>query len=480
MFFLKEQKGGIIIYLIIVIAIFLIITPPLVSNFLAKMQLMRLSMQREQAFQIAEAGINYYQWHLAHYEEDYTDYQGVGALPDVPAASTVMGPYEHDYIDKDTQETIGRYSLLITSPLVGSTIVTIQSTGWTTSNPSITRTITVKYGIPSLAQYSLLTNDGICAYVTDESFSGRIHANNGIRFDAIADAPIESVKSTYTCPSWQGDGCPTTKNGVWGSAPPSTQAFWKYPVPAIDFSALTSNLATMKTSAENNGIYLPPSNQNGYSLVFNSDGTVSIYKVTSLLYNPSAQDGYYVWHSEYIDYDNRTILSGYDHHALPSNGIIYIEDKTWIEGIVNGRVTVAAAQLPYNASTAPTIYIPNNITYDEKDGSSVLGLISQKDIVVTYHAPNNLEIDAAMVAQNGLVEFFAFIGNIKNNITIYGSVMSFGYWFDNFVWTSGYTNNVVAGYRYSSYNYDSNLLYAPPPDFPFSSSGYQLITWSSN
>jgi len=464
----NKERGALLLYLIIAISIFSIIMPVVVANLLSKMRLMQTTIAREQAFQIAEAGINYYQWHLAHYENDYQD--GTGEA----------GPYVHNYTDYDTQETVGQFSLEITEPPVGSTIVTIQSTGWTTRDPSITRTITVKYGIPSMAQYSLIANDGICVYVTNEAFSGRIQSNNGIRFDATGNAPIQSAKDTYTCPSWQGDGCPATKTGVWGSAPESTQAFWEYPVPAIDFSALTSDLADMKSDAEENGIYLAPSNKKGYSLVFNSDGTVTIYKVTSLLSNPAGQDGYYNTRTEYTDYDKRSVLSGYDHHALPSNGVIYIEDKVWVEGIVNGRVTVAASILPYNSSTAPVIYIPNNITYAQKDGSDVLGLISQKDIIITYRAPNDLEIDAALIAQNGLCQFFYWYGNIKNNLVIYGSVMNFGYWFDNFIWTYGYTNTVLAGYRTSSYNYDSNLLYAPPPVFPVSSSGYRAISWTSN
>ncbi|MEK7659017.1 MAG: hypothetical protein AAB352_04105 [Patescibacteria group bacterium] len=462
----KKQQGAMLIYLIIIIFIFIIVMLPIINIVSTKMQLLRSTADREQALQIAESGINYYQWHLAHFQNDYKD------------GTNQPGPYVHDYIDIDTQKNIGKFSLTITPPLIGSTIVTIQSTGWTNNNPSATRTITVKYGIPSLAQYSLLANDGIAVYFTDEAFSGRIQSNNGIRFDATGNAPIQSAKSTYTCPSWQGDSCPTIKDGVWGSAPQSTKNFWQFPVPAIDFSSLTSDLAVMKSTAQSGGIYLPPSNKNGYSLVFNSNETVSVYKVKTLKSNScGGMDGYYITHNECIDYNARDFQFT---QAIPSNGIIYIEDKTWVEGTVKGRATIAAAKLPYNASTAPTIYIPNNIIYSAKDGSNVLGLVAQKDIVITRNAPNNLEIDAALIAQNGLAEFFYFPGVIKNTLTIFGTVMNFGYWFDNFVWTSGYTNNVVSGYSESVYNYDSNLLYAPPPYFPLSASGYELLNWTSN
>jgi hypothetical protein len=457
----EVNKGSLMIYMIIIIAIFIIVMFPVVAVFTGKLQLLRLATQREQAMQIAEAGINYYQWHLAHFSTDYQDGTGTS------------GPYVHDYIDYDTQQNIGKFSLTITPPSTGSTIVTIQSTGWTNESPGITRTIIARYGIASLAKYAFLSND-IIWIGSAESVSGQMQSNNGIRFDGMGNAPIQSAKSTYTCSSNQGSPCPAVRDGVWGSASQYVKNFWQFPVPAVDFSSITSDLATMKSNAETGGIYLPPSNKQGYSLVFNNDGTVSVYKVTSLYYNPSGFDTSGNVHNEYVDYNKRTFQFT---SSIPANGIIYIEDKTWAEGIVKGRVVVVAAQLPYSSSTAPTIYIPNNIVYSTKDGSDVLGLIAQKDIVVTYAAPTNLEIDAALIAQNGAAQFFYYNGNIKNSITIYGTIMTYYQW--TWTWVDSYGHN-IAGYSNTYSNYDSNLLYGPPPNFPLSSSGYQLLSWTSN
>jgi hypothetical protein len=248
-------------------------------------------------------------------------------------------------------------------------------------------------------------------------------------------------------------------------------------VPAIDFSALTSNLAGMKSSAQNGGIYLPPSNANGYSLVFNSNATVSVYKITSLTSTPTGWDVNSVAHNEDIDYNVRALQYTVN---IPSNGIIYIEDNTWVEGTLNGKVMVAVAKLPYVSNTAPNIYIPNNIVYQAKDGSSILGLLAQKDLVVTYNAPTNLEIDAALVSQNGSAQFFYYqngSNRIKNNISIYGSIMSFGQW--TWTWVDGWGNN-LSGYTTTVDTYDNNLLYAPPPSFPLSSAGYKQLSWTSN
>ena len=400
----------------------------------------------------------------------------LGAFPaDYKDGGTGNGPFVHNYTDTDTEKVIGQYSLVIIPPVAGSTVVTIISTGSASGNPNIKRTVTVKYGIPSLAVYSFLSND-IIWIGPSETVNGQMQSNNGIRFDGAGNAPIGSAKSTYTCSANQGSPCPTTENGVWGAASQATQNFWQFPVPAVDFSALTSNLATLKSSAQSGGIYLPPSNVNGYSLVFNSNATVSIYKVTSLLSTPTGYDVNMNAHNEDIDYNARSLQYTV---AIPGNGIIYVEDNTWVEGTVNGRVMVAAAQLPFVAGSAPNIYIPNNIIYQAKDGSSVLGLLSQQDIVVTHNAPANLEVDAALIAQNGSAQFFYYPdgSGIKNTISIFGSIMTFGQWTWN--WVDGGNNN-VSGYATTNDTYDNNLLFYPPPGFPLSSAGYKQMSWTSN
>jgi hypothetical protein len=106
-----------------------------------------------------------------------------------------------------------------------------------------------------------------------------------------------------------------------------------------------------------------------------------------------------------------------------------------------------------------------------------LGLLAQKDVVVTNHASTNLEIDAALIAQNGSAQFFYYPGNLKTSITVYGTIMTFGQW--TWTWVDG-SNNVVSGYATTQSNYDSNLLYSPPPSFPLSASGYQQLSWISD
>jgi hypothetical protein len=148
-----------------------------------------------------------------------------------------------------------------------------------------------------------------------------------------------------------------------------------------------------------------------------------------------------------------------------------------VEGTVSGRILLAAAKLPYNASTAPSIIIPNNITYVAHDGNYVLGLIAQQDVLVSYYAPNTLNIDAALIAQNGSTQYYYYPGNIKTQINIFGSIASYGVW--TWSWVDG-GGNVTSGFQNTSTTYDGNLLYSPPPSFPLSSSGYTQLTWKSD
>lgn len=458
----NQSAGSVLVYLIVLIFIFPLVLLPIFSDIAAQIKFQHTEIDREEALQIAEAGVDYYQWHLAHFPNDYQD--GTGG----------PGPYYHVYTDPDTGAAAGGFSLAITPPPTGSTIVTIQSTASTTAGTGITRTVTARYGIPSLAVDAFLSNDVIWIG-SGENVGGQLDSNNGVRFDGTTNAPVLSAKSSYVCPTSQGSPCPATEPGIWGSAPQSVKNYWQFPVPAVDFSSITANLSTMKSSAQSAGIYLPPSNAQGYSLVFNSNGTVSIYKVTKLLSEPGGWDVNGVYQSKSTDYKTRTLLYT---DPVPSNGIIYVEDTTWVEGTVNGRVMVAAAELPYNSSTAPSIYIPNNIVYTAKDGSDVLGLLAQNNVVVSYAAPQVLEIDAALIAQNGSAQcYYYWSGGIKNAITVYGAIMTYGQW--TWTWVNG-GSIVVSGYANTYSNYDANLLYAPPPSFPLSTSGYQQLSWTSN
>lgn len=408
----------------------------------------------EEAFQIAEAGITYYRWHLAHNKTDYYDGQG--------ASST--GPYVHDYKNKDGV-AIGKFSLTITPPTPTSTIITIVSTGWVNTQPNTKRTIRVRVGFPSLTDFAFLTNS--VAWIGDtESTHGKFHSNTGIRFDGVGDAQITSAVATYICQSvFFGNACNNTvKPGIWGTGGPKN--FWTFPAPAQDFTALTANLAQIKSDAQDNGIYFSASGANGWALTFTSSSKVIAKKVTTV----SCYRGADIGESKYTNkcYDARTYgaPTTYD---VPLNGKIFVEDMVWVDGVVKGHVVVATAQ-------GKSIIINGNILYTAKNGNDALGLIAEQNIFVPYNSLDNLEIDAALLAQNGAakrVNYSAGSKDKRNSITIYGAIITNG------TWTWSWVNNggqVVSGYQYTNSTYDANLTYSPPPGLPVGSE-YNLISW---
>lgn len=465
----KLESGTVLVYSVLIIFIFSTVMLAVLSYATMQLRVVRGTVNREKAFQIAEAGANYYQWHLAHFSSDFWDGN----------ASTTPSPYVHDYIDKDTNEKVGEFSLEITPPGVGSTIATIKSTGYTIDNLAQKRTVTVRYGIPSLAKYAFLTQSDVWIGDT-ENVSGELHANGGIHFDGTGNAPITSFKNDippgpgYQCYWYHGCSSPYEwKPGIWGNANAATKAFWKTSVPYVDFSSITSDFQGIEALATGQAD-LPPSTQQGYSLVFRDDGTVDVYKVTALRSHPDGQDVNGQWHSEDLDYEAAGRSFQYN-MPIPQNGVIFVKDHVWVEGVVNGRVVVAATKYSTDPVQQARILIPNNLTYLAKDGNHSLGLIAEKDILITYYAPNDLEIDAALIAQKGSAQIYYF-GVKKTGIFIYGSVASFGVW--TWSWSSG--GSCTSGYCNTNTVYDANLLYAPPPSFPLSSDGYQQISWSSD
>lgn len=455
-----------LIALMLIVAVFIAMAGGLASLGVYRNKLYKMQNAEIQAMHIAEAGVNYYRWHLAHEQEDFFD--GTGADPDGVLPN---GPYDHSYASPSGEFT-GKFVLEITPPATGSTIATIRSTGYSDDHPNIRRTIEVKYGIPSLAHYSFLTNTDVW-FGDSEGVSGELHSNGGIRMDGTNDSLVTSATSTYICKP--GHGCANEeKPGVWGTG--SGSSLWNFPVPSVDFNIITMDIAQIKADAQADGVYIGPSSQEGYHVIFKDDGTFDLYEVYTIIPTHGC-DIVPSWNcaDRYIDIDiNDDILIG--NYSVLSNGLVFIEDDVWVEGTVNGRITLVAAELspPYEDKN---IMINNNIIYLDKDGNHILGLIAQKDILIPYYSPDDLEVNAILLAQKGHC-FRYYFGcswpqpctgyRSLNSITIYGSTIT------NTTWTWSWVGG--DGYRNTYSIYDSHTVFAPPPSFP-TTGEYTFISW---
>lgn len=427
---------------------------------------------REQAFQIAEAGIDYYRWHLAHAPTDYKDGN----------ATTTNGPFYHDFKDKDGN-VIGKFALTITPPPIGSTLVKIRSKGTVNDYPSVSRTIQTTLAIPSFAKFAAVAND-VMRFGAGTEVYGPIHSNDGIRFDGVAHNIVTSAKDKYIDP----DNGNTYRFGVYTTDSPTDpnppaavpnrpdvfQVGRQFPVPAVDFTGITTELSTMKTNAQSGGRYFAASGSQGYRIVLKTNDTFDLYKVTSLSSAPNNctnvqnQSEWGTWSVQ-----NQTFLQNY---AFPANGIIFVEDHVWVEGQVNAaRLTIAAGKFPDNSSTRKDIMINKNLLYTNYDGQDVIALIAQGDITTGLFSNDTLRVDAALIAQNGRVGRYYYSNSycgtnaVQTAITLYGMIGS------NRRYGFAYTDNT--GYLTRNIIYDGNLLYAPPPSFPLTSDQYTTLSW---
>jgi hypothetical protein len=449
--FSQDKHGNILLFVMIFGTISLSIIIIGVSGYaISENSASNRKHNSEMALQIADAGINYYRWHLAHNKTDYYDGN----------ATSTPGPYVHDYTDK-LGHVIGHFSLQITPPALGSSVIVIESTGWLDAQINSRVKIKVKVGFPALTDYSFLTATDVWIGDT-ESTHGKFHANGGIRFDGITDAPITSAMATYTCKVSHGCGN-QTKPGVWGTGGPST--YWSFPQPAKDFTAITAVLAQIEDNAnpDNGGLKFTSSGQQGWRLKFTSSSKFVAYKVltTDCYKAKDVGDNNFFWPC--IDIKTTDVGTTYD---LPANGFIFVDDNVWVDGVVHGRVTVGT-------SVGKSIIINGNITYFAKNGTDVIGLMAEQNILVPHNSPDNLEVDAALLAKSGAAKRYYYPGDKKNSLLIYGSVITYKTW--TWSWVSG-GGVVISGYVSTNATYDANLTYGPPPGFPVGSE-YNLLSW---
>lgn len=442
---------------------------------------------RAQALAVAEAGIEYYRWHLAHAPEDYQD--GTGG----------PGPYTHDYADKNGA-VIGQFSLEITPPPVGSTLVEIVSTGKLFSDETIEKKIKVTMGIPSFAKYAAVLNADVRFGQGTEIF-GEIHSNGGVRMDGTAHNLVTSAQSDYNDPDHSGNiefGVHTHRNeppqtGVDenfrpSEAPPTSPvpnrsdvflAGRQFPVPAVDFAGITADLTQIKTDAQASGRYFADSGAQGYRIVLKTNDTFDVYRVDSLVQVPNgciSVLGQQDWGSWSVN--AQTFLATY---FFPDNGLVFVEDDVWVEGQINtARLTIASARFPDNPAQRAAITVNNDLRYSNYDGQDIIALISQGNFNVGYVSADFLRIDAALIAQNSRVGRYYYrppSGNqdrcspyhVRNTITLYGMMMSNQRY--GFAYTDG------TGYQNRNIIYDSNLLFSPPPSFPLTTDPYSIISW---
>ena len=307
---------------------------------------------------------------------------------------------------------------------------------------------------PTYAEFALWSDtNGAIYFVDGEVFNGHVHANDMLYFDASGGGPI--FHSAVTSEA----GTYSIQNGSISSIEFDqglTLNSYQGSMADVDFSSASSK--SLKSIATASGLVL-----SGPSTITFNGGTVSI--INSAKGWTSGSPGSFTISGDKLIYVANVSSS--------SSGTVFFAG-----GHVTGRLTVASEA---------DMTIGGNITYTtdpvaHPTSTDALGLISKADVWVGTSAPNNLVIDAAIMATGASVNgsdlgTFGVInynsGSPRGTLTLYGGIVQE---VRGAVCTfSGSTVN--HGYS-KNYSYDPRFISKPPPYYPTVSNQVSFAQWT--
>ena len=524
----KTKRGSILPFVLVMVVVIAITMTSLLTYISAQVHYSKDRVEREKAFQIAEAGAYYYRWYLAHEVSGKTAEQ-IKDFWETGSPAGVGTPLEVEYSDPEGG-AIGKYRLEVTKPTLGSTIVIVKSTGWTYLQPSAKRVIQVRFRRPSWSENSVLANDNM-RFGDGTTVTGKMHSNLGIRFDGVANNIISSSLATYDDPDHAGavefgvhthaNVAPATgvnDNFRPAEAPPAPvpnrsdvfQAGRSFPTPQLDFNSIVSDISFMRSEAtvkfDNTGA--------GRHIKLKVDGTMDTCKVNTFNATTSGITDYAGIVSgasgTYAATNGTACVTtsccatascaliqaskptkgkciSLTNYTIPNNGIVFVANNLWLEGTIDTKkVSFVAAELtdePGYTGGNKNVYLGmNNLLYANSNGlsngSDIIGVIAQKDIEIVRDSQNNLTIDAALLAKEGRVGRLAY-GSNKSTITVNGSIATnirYGFAYTGNTYNCGSGVFVGDGYCFRNINFDNNMLYYPPPYFP-TGTEYAIDLW---
>ncbi len=460
----KETAGYLLILVLVFGGVFLTLTTSFVGYIITQGKVIDQRVQLQRAADIAEAGLNYYRWYLAHYPNDLT-------------GST------HQYYAPEIDDPIGEFTLTVTGSSFCGEVASIEvtSTGYTYDDPSITRTFTARYDRPTVAEYSFIINANVWAGPT-RVIIGPYHTNGGVRMDGRNDSVVTSGQSTWSCTATFGCTPTVTRNGVFTTTTNANPALFNFPAAPINFTGLSVDLSTMQDKAQNSGgTFIGPSGAFGYRVTFNNNNTITVRRVT----NTTSYWGYSNEGGQALE---RHVISN---TAAPTTytisascPLIFVQDKVWLDGVVSGKVTIAAADVS-SATINPSIILNGNITYSSPATSGLLA-IAEQDVLIGLSVPTNMTANGIYVAQNGRFGRNHYVNTgtyalpgalatnrLRDSLNMNGTIVSNGR--VGTQWTSG--GVPISGFLVSNNTYDRNLVASPPPLIPKTSDVYRMTDW---
>jgi len=473
---INNKRGSALVYALVIMTVVTILLVSLLNYISAQLKFSLNRVEKEKAFQVAEAGVYYYRWYLAHQTSGKTAIEINNFLQ--TGGPLGFSPAQVDY------QGIGAYQLTITPPTAGSTMIVIQAVGWSYKVPTMRRTVSVRFRRPSWSEYTFLSNS-FMNFGDEAEVFGKVHSNNGIRFDGIAHNTVSSLLPRFDDPTYGGNkmqfGVHTTVNPAdptapsypWpsGTVPSRPDVFMggrDFPVSEVSFTGVTTDLSNMRTKAKAGyGKYFDATGL-GRKIILKSNGTYNICTVDMANSNLHSISRY----KKNTGSDTCSTCSGdcLRNYPIVNDGVIFVENNAWVEGAVNNkRLTIVAANLS-GGGDQRDIYIGtsnNNLRYTAYNCSNMLGLVAQRDLLVLNDCPTNFVVDAALLAQTGFVGINDNGFSGKDSLTFNGAIASY---------LQPFFAHGNDGFAVRTYNFDNNLLYCPPPYFP-TGTEYTIDLW---
>ncbi len=465
--------------------IFLVAVGSLLQFVLQQSVSGRGKVAHEEALQIAEAGLEYYKWYLAN-------------NPESEWSGTI------EYEDSQSGSRIGEFTINTTANKQCGDIMSrdVEVIGESDRDSRFTRTLSARYMLPSVTNYSYIIDESVWAGST-RSIIGPYYSSGGIRMDATHNSVVASGVSSWNCDGSFGCSPSQTKDGVWGSG--SQPDLWQYPKALTDFANIAPDFDDLKDKAQDDGQYFSSvsdgDGDSGYRIVFKSNGTFDMYRVDSASYNWGWVSGGAA-SRDYHTISSETFIGNY---IVPSDcSLIFVEDQVWLEGIVSGRVALIVADT--ENSYDPDVVLHDNLTYANSSTLDGITVIAENDILISAKSPENLTINGVFVASGGKFgrnhyvetsgnywnfassgwQYMPGVGDSQDldTLTINGSVVSsrrtgtsWGYgvykqtwWgYDYLVQDSGFSNRINSYERVQAFN--------PPPFAPDASAVPYYVNW---
>jgi hypothetical protein len=342
------------------------------------------------------------------------------------------------------------YDLEVFPPSAQSPFIRILSTGRPVNDTDVRdwRELETLIRPSSVSDFQMVADADI-TYGSTATTYGKIYAGidghniaHSVRHDGIAYGDVYAEGHVT--------GNTTLMNGARrydSSTTPSIRTMIRTP---INFNNFLASLVDIRSAAGAGGIVEDNPAVDAWWLTFAASGTVSIQPCMKNNAKPIG--------------DRQPICGAATPLTIPANGAIYAGQPVIVSGIVNGRVTVGSAV---------DIYPGNNLSYAQS-GDDVLGLVASHSVIVPQWAPTNLSWRAATIAQSGTFRSYGYDGQLgqsepdyvgngaRNSMTFTGSTATYG-------------GGSMGLFQTRVYQYDSSLLYLPPPWFPTLQDAYTIV-----